>query len=145
MEKTKKEEYDALRAIEEILKNFSPEDTYIGKAFEGCVEQAKENIVSDFMMSYKDRYDRVSEQLHESEEARVDLVKQLNYKDDAIARLENVKNRLSEELEVVKAAYAKLEFKLEGAKETADGLKQTILELKAKLYDMMTAGEEVKE
>lgn len=93
-------------------------------------------------MSYKGRYDNVSEQLHAANVRIIELTKTLNQKDDAIARLEDAKNQLSKELEEVKAAYAKLEFKLERAKETADGLKQTILELKAKLYDMMT-GEEV--
>ena len=68
-------------------------------------------------------------------------MKTLNRKDDAIARLEDAKNQLGKDLEGVKAAYVDLEFKLERAKETADGLKQTILELKAKLYDMMTGKE----
>lgn len=150
MGKTKAEEREALVKIGQILEDFSPEDTYIGKAFEGCVEQAEENLSIDWMMSYKDRYDNVSEQLHESEEARVELTKELNQKDDAIARLEDAKNQLSEEIGRMDEVIAQkddnrqeLRDKLAEAKETADGLKQTIIELKAKLYDMMT-GEEVK-
>lgn len=144
MGKTKAEEREALRKIQAILKDFSPEDTYIGKAFEGCVEQAEENLSSDWMLSWKGRY--LDEQLKNCRlSGKVEmLTKTLNLKDDAIARLKDAKNQLSRELEEVKATYAKREFMLEGAKETADGLKQTILELKAKLYDMMTAGEEVK-
>ena len=144
MGKTKAEEREALHKIREILKDFSPEDTYIGKAFEGCVEQAEENLRSDWMLSWKDRY--LEEQLKNcrlSDKVEA-LTKTLNQKDDAIARLMDAKNQLSKELEKVKAAHAKLDFKLARVKETADGLKQTILELKAKLYDMMT-GEEGEE
>lgn len=144
MEKTKAEGYEALRKIREILKDFDPEDTYIGKAFEGCVKQAEENLSNDWMWSYKDRYKGAQETVEARVKQIAELIKELNQKDDAIARLEDAKNQLSGELEEVKAAYVDLEFMLERAKETADGLKQTILELKAKLYDMM-AGEEVKE
>ena len=157
MGKTKAEEYDALIRIRGILKDFDPEDTYIGKAFEGCVELAKENINNDRRASFRSQYEnrdrdatkldeiltKTTEKLRKSEEARVDLVKELNQKNDTIARLEDAKNQLSKELEEVKAAYAKLEFKLERANETADGLKQTILELKAELYDLMVSRKEV--
>ena len=150
MGKTKAEEREALTKIREILECFDPEDTYIGKAFEGCVEQADENLCSDQMMSYKGRYDNVSEQLHAANVRIIELTKTLNQKDDAIARLEDAKNQLSEEinrlirtLDQKNAAYTDLESRLAEAKETADDLRQTILELKAKLYDMMTR-EEVK-
>ena len=145
MGKTKNEEYEALVQIRGILKDFDPESTYIGKAFEGCVEQADENLSSDFMMSYKGRYDNVSEQLHAANVRIIELTKTLNQKDDAIARLEDAKDQLGKDLEGVKVAYAKLEYKLERAKETADRRRQTILELKAKLYDMMTREEEEEE
>jgi chromosome segregation ATPase len=166
MGKTKTEEYDALIRIRGILKDFNPEDTYIGKAFEGCVEKAEDNICNDLMLSFRSLYEsrdrdalrlnekltEVTKKLRESEVARVELVKQLSQKDDAIARYEGVVqgkdreiSRLNGVINDKDAAYTDLEGRLEGAKETADGLKQTILELKAKLYDMMTAGEEVKE
>ena len=151
MGKTKAEEREALAKIREILEGFGPEDTYIGKAFEGCVEQADENLSSDFMMSYKGRYDNVSEQLHAANVRIIELTKTLNQKDDAIARLEDAKDQLSKEinrlirtLDQKNAAYTDLESRLAEAKETADDLRQTILELKAKLYDMIMAGGEVK-
>ena len=150
MGKTKAEEREALVKIGQILEDFSPEDTYIGKAFEGCVEQAEENIANDWMLSWRGRH--LEEQLKNcrlSDKVEA-LMKTLNQKDDAIARLEDAKNQLSEEinrlirtLDHKDASYTDLEGRLEEAKETADDLRQTILELKAKLYDMMT-GEEVK-
>ena len=164
MGKTKNEEYDALVQIRGILKDFDPENTYIGKAFEGCVELAKENIDNDWMLSLRSRYEnrdrdaakldeiltKTTEKLRESEEARVDLTKELNRKDDTVARLEDAKDQLSGEinrlirtLDHKNAACTDLEGRLAEAKETADDLRQTILELKAKLYDMMVR-EEVK-
>lgn len=193
MEKTKAEGYEALRKIEEILKGFDPERTYIGKAFEGCVEQAEENLRYDGMMSWKAEYEsknrevarlteklaEVNKKLRESEVARVDLTKELSQKDDTIARLEEVTDKLHESeehrVELTKqlnqkddtiaryvgvvqgkdreihrlsgvlgekaAAYENLEDKLEEAQGQISDLRQTILELKAKLYDMMTGKE----
>ena len=158
MGKTNEQEREALRKIREILEGFDPEDTYIGKAFEGCVEQAEENLRRDWMLGYKDRYDRVSEQFHavnarimdvtkklrESEEARVNLTEALNQKDDAIARLTDANNQLSEVSAQRDIDRQEMLCRFEAEKAQNLYLKQTIIELKAKLYDMMT-GEEVKE
>lgn len=157
MGKTKAEEYEALSLIRGILKDFSPEDTYVGKAFEGCVELAKENIDNDWMFSFRSRYEnrdrdaakldeiltKTTDKLRKSEEARVDLVRELNQKDDAIARLEDAKNQLRGELDQRDSSRQELLGRISDAKTEIGDLKQTILELKAKLYDMMT-GEEVK-
>ena len=162
MRKTKAEEYEALNLIRGILKDFDPNETYVGKAFEGCVEQAKQNIDNDWMFSFRSRYEnrdrdaakldeiltKTTDKLRESEEARVDLVKELNQKDDAIARYIDVVQGKDREIsrlkEVRNETYKDLEGKLEEAQRQISDLKQTTLELKAKLYDMMTAGEDVK-
>lgn len=163
MGKTNEQEREALRKIEEILEDFSPEDTYIGKAFEGCVEQAKENLRSDWMMSYKGRYDNVSEQLHAANVRIIELTKTLNQKDDAIARLGDAKNQLESQIVGValirrnyearigqmESDYKALQISHEELKQARShmvaqelvDLRQTVLELKAKLYDMMTGGE----
>ena len=165
MGKTNAQEREALAKIQEILEGFDPEDTYIGKAFEGCVEQAEENICNDWMFSFRSRYEsrdrdaakldenltEVTKKLRESEEARVDLTKQLNQKDDVIARYIDVVQgkdkeiaELDGELDDKDRTYTDLEGRLEESQRQIGTLKQTILELKAKLYDMM-AGEEVEE
>ena len=163
MEKTKAEEYEALIQIRKILKDFDPEDTHIGKAFEGCVEQAKENIDNDRMFSFRSRYEnrdrdaakldeiltKTTDKLRKSEEAHVDLVKKLNQKNDTIARYIDVvqgKDREISRLNGEKAAaYTDLEGRLEESQRQISALRQTILELKAKLYDLMTAGKEAEE
>ena len=151
MGKTKAEEREALTKIREILECFDPEDTYIGKAFEGCVEQAEENIANDWMLSWKGRFEAKANSAEGILNANTELKKTLNQKDDAIARLEDAKDQLSGEinrlirtLDHKNAACTDLESRLAEAKETADDLRQTILELKAKLYDMIMAGGEVK-
>lgn len=155
---TKTEEHEALIQIRKILKDFDPEDTYVGKAFEGCVEQAEENLSNDWMRSYKDRYKGAQETVEARVKQIAELTKELNQKDDAIARLEDAKNQLSEELEKAKKneqiAIKEFHKWLNEYRSLNSTFKETwlklekaqteILELKAKLYDMM-AGEEVEE
>ena len=159
MRKTKAEEYEALNLIRGILKDFDPNETYVGKAFEGCVEQAKQNIDNDWMFSFRSRYEnrdrdaakldeiltKTTDKLRKSEEARVDLVKELNQKDDTIARYIDVVqgkdreiSRLNGVINNKDAAYTDLEGRLE---EAQNDTRQTIIELKAKLYDIMTKEE----
>ena len=149
MGKTNAEEREALAKIREILKDFSPKDTYVGKAFEGCVEQAEENIRNDWMLSWKHRYEAKANSVDGILNANTELKRALNQKDDTIARYVDVVqgkdreiSRLNSVINNKDAAYTDLEGKLE---EQIVTFRQTILELKAKLYDMMTAGEEVKE
>ena len=161
MRKTKAEEYEALNLIRGILKDFDPNETYVGKAFEGCVEQAKQNIDNDWMFSFRSRYEnrdrdaakldeiltKTTDKLRESEEARVDLVKELNQKNDTIARYIDVvqgKDREISRLKVVRdETYKDLEDKLEEEHQKLEKSQAEILRLKAKLYDMMT-GKEVE-
>ena len=143
MGKTKAEEFEALRKIREILEGFDPEDTYIGKAFEDCVEQAETNLRNDWMQSWKDRYDRVLEQFRAANARIMDVTRQLNQKDDTIARLEDAKNQLEQEASRADAELAAAKTRAEDAEAKNHWIEYRILELKAKLYDMMT-GEEVK-
>lgn len=166
MGKTKAEEHEALQKIWEILMDFDPKHTYIGKAFEGCIEQAEANIANNGMDSWKGRY--LDEQLKNcrlSDKVEA-LTKTLNQKDDAIARLEDAKNQLESQIvgealirrdyearigqmesdyKALQISYEELKAakKQEATAEISD-LKLTIVRLKAKLYDMMT-GEEVEE
>lgn len=144
MGKTNAQEREALAKIEEILEDFDPKNTYIGKAFEGCVEQARANIVNGGLESWKGWY--LDEQLKNCRlsDRLADLSRQLNYKDDAIARLEDAKNQLSEEIDRLNGVAGAACKDLRREAEICD-LRQTILVLKAKLYDMMTAREGVKE
>lgn len=148
MGKTNAQEREALAKIREILEGFDPEDTYIGKAFEGCIEQAEENLRNDWMLSWKHRYEAKANSVEGILNANTELKRALNQRDDTIARL-NAMNEdagkemssMTNELMKLRREEHELRCKLVEATETADGLKQTILELKAKLYDMMVREE----
>lgn len=53
---TKAQEREALAKIREIVAGLG-EDSYVGKAFEGCFEIAEENIENDFVSSMKHLYE----------------------------------------------------------------------------------------
>ena len=162
---TKDQERKALAQIMKIVEGLGA-GSYIGMAFEGCFEIARENIENDFACSMKQRaesaekklgdlgrkYDedmaRMQKQidmaraenelakrtlLEESERAKNLCNKMNDYKtklNDATDKLDElsadyemmhrVNDELEDEIEVIKASY-----------------EQTIIELKAKLYDMM--------
>ena len=102
---------------------------------------------------------------HHQAQIHVQYKEELNQKDDAIGRLANTKNQLESQIVgealirrdyearigQMESDYKTLQISYEELKATkkqeaaaeVHALRQTILELKAKLYDMMT-GEEVK-
>lgn len=56
---TKQQEREALEKIKGIVEELG-ENSYIGKAFEGCFEMARENIEDDFFDSWKERAERAN-------------------------------------------------------------------------------------
>ena len=56
---TKEQERKALAQIKKILAGLGndPDNSYVCRAFEGCVEDAESNIENDFGDSYKTRYE----------------------------------------------------------------------------------------
>ena len=67
---TKEQERKALEKIEKILMELgnNPETSYICRAFQGCVEDAKTNIEFDFGNSQKDRADDLEKKLNEAKQ-----------------------------------------------------------------------------
>lgn len=58
---TKAQEREALAKIKEIIESMGT-DSYIGMAFDGCIEKAEENIEYDMAGSYKANYERAEEE-----------------------------------------------------------------------------------
>lgn len=85
---TKAEERYALDKIEKIIKGLG-EDSYVAKAFEGCVEIAADNIANDFMNSLKESLQYVREN---AERKTAELEKK-------IERFEECNERLAEEID----------------------------------------------
>ena len=55
---TKQQEREILAKIEKLIKS-AGEDSYIGAAFTGCVDLARDNIENDFCQNFPDRLDRL--------------------------------------------------------------------------------------
>lgn len=72
---TKDQEREALEKIKAILDTLGP-DSYVGTAFEGCLEIAEDNIGNDFACSMKQRV----EKLEKANQALLDQVKYLKDK-----------------------------------------------------------------
>lgn len=69
---TKDEERKALARINKIVEALG-EDSYVATAFEGCFEDAEENIENDFACSWKQRAESAQEKL-EKAQYRLDTV-----------------------------------------------------------------------
>ena len=70
---TKEQEKQALAKIEKILASLGndPANSYVCRAFAGCVEDARENIENDFANSQKERADHYEAKYNEAkQEAR---------------------------------------------------------------------------
>lgn len=63
---TKEQERKALEKIKKIIAELG-EQSYIATAFDGCIEDAEENIENDFALSMKQRYDDALAKLNECE------------------------------------------------------------------------------
>lgn len=66
---TKQQERETLAKIEKILKTVDPE-SYVGAAFAGCVDLARSNIDNDFLESWPERCERLSNSRDEISKAR---------------------------------------------------------------------------
>lgn len=142
---TKAEERKALEQIRKIIEGLG-NDSYIGIAVEGMLEDAAENIENDFALSMKDRFDhqqKINAELEdryqkakaEVELARRTVVEESERRKQIAARLQEAENNSADQItEIIRLR--------EQAKEQADQIEEQadqIIRLKAKLYDLMTA------
>ena len=154
---TKDQEREALEKIKAILDTLGP-DSYVGTAFEGCLEIAEENIENDFACSMKQRVEAVvventrlkekvkeledklaeSEKDYEAAHATAHLV--ADEKDAEIQRLKTQVQELSEKLASAEEALEDANEEAGSAEARSGEAQAEIVRLKAKLYDYMTAG-----
>ena len=154
---TKDQEREALEKIKAIVESLGP-DSYVGTAFEGCLEIAEENIENDFACSMKQRVEAVvientrlkekvkeledklaeSEKDYEAAHAAAHLV--ADEKDAEIQRLKTQVQELSEKLASAEEALEDANEEAGSAEARSGEAQAEIVRLKAKLYDYMTAG-----
>lgn len=140
---TKEQERKALEQIRKIVEGLG-EGSYIGMAFEGCFDDAEENIENDFGLSMNGRWRAAEQKLEAAHIIRDDLEK-------AIKKLRAENELLRERIEQHDENYENLRQKKEEYKQGAlqnwnkyreaqDALivaETEITKLKAKLYDYM--------
>lgn len=141
---TKDQERKALEQIRKIVASLG-EDSYIGTAFEGCFEIAAENIENDFACSMKQRKeaaeaaeDNLREKLTAAKKELADGDSKLRVAEMNLEEATQKNNSLRNRAEL---AEQHMKLEAERANRLADKnklLAQTIIELKAKLYDYMT-------
>ena len=154
---TKDQEREALEKIKAILDTLGL-DSYVGTAFEGCLEIAEENIENDFAFSMKQRVEaavvensRLKERVKELEDKLAESEKDYeaahaaahlvaDEKDAEIQRLKTQVQELSEKLASAEEALEDANEEAGSAEARSGDAQAEIVRLKAKLYDYMTAG-----
>ena len=137
---TKAEERNLLEQIADLIKK-AGDDSYIGKAFEGCIEDARQNIDDDFWNSYKDRYERADADAVEAQkEARDNRQAYTELLQTHLGEVE----RLTEELRIARERLAnehenciKNWNNFREQEDRAEALELENIKLKAKLYDLL--------
>ncbi len=137
---TKEQERKALSQIENILNACDP-DGYVATAFDGCVEMAATNIDCDWLGSMKAERDaaqrhkesflaenkeqakQIDEQKKKINQLQEDLNKEHN---DRMQEIVKLTDKYNEQLTVNETLNAKVQ-----------DLEQQIIQLKAKLYDLL--------
>jgi|GEM_PF-1365138 len=148
---TKDQEREALAKIKEIVDGLGPQ-SYIGTAFEGCFEDAVENIDNDFWLSMKQRFQSEHEKAVHNEGVATEACKALNAEKQVSAELRDQIDAIDETLQQTRSAAETLNHLLteqraatDEAQRRAASAEQLVTELKAKLYDYMTGAMSPKE
>ena len=163
---TKQQERDALKVIRNMVEELGP-NSYLATAFRGCFDDAEENIENDFAFSYYDRWQesehRADTLAAEAAELKHKLAESEKDYEAAHAAAKEVAEQKDAEVQELKADLEKAradvdaehKLRLEERSGWMDARKNgekleaelherdmTILELKAKLYDFMSASKQ---
>ena len=151
---TKQQERDTLEKIRKMVEQLGP-DSYLATAFEGCFDLAAENIDNDWACSMADRARRAEKRAAELEDKLAESVKDY---EAAHAAAHAVAHAVAEEKD---AEIAQLKAQLAQMQETArwngqrcdeeataageaqrraEAAEAEVIQLKAKLYDLLAAG-----
>ena len=141
---TKEQERKALELIKRTIESLG-ENSYIGTALEGCLEIAEENIDNDWACSMKERKE-AAEAAEDTLRAKVGKLEQsIRFEEEhskCLALENEEKERVNEALRNrAKLAEQTMKEEAERANRLAEknlAMAREIVELKAKLYDLIT-------
>lgn len=134
---TKEQELKALEQIKKILAGLDA-DGWVATAFEGCAEDAEENIQNDFALSMKSRFAGAQKTI----EAAALENAQLKEENAALLKRAEEAERIAN-LKIASADKWCADFHEAYDKgveltDRVEELEQEVMKLKAKLYDYMT-------
>ena len=135
---TKDQEREALRQIQDILSQLEP-DSYLNTAFDGCLADAEDNIDNDFMMSWKQRAASAAEAEKLAQKENAELSLKCKDAQNLCDHLTKYINGLEKQKDELIRDMTGTNVALKEARETVAKQVNEILNLKAKLYDFMTA------
>ena len=141
---TKEQERKALEQIKKIVSALG-KNSYVATAFEGCFEDAENNIEDDAAYSMKDRLESLSSDNWEQRKQIGELKKEIKALEDAnsvkdkqiealSARRDDLLNQVSEGANKCIENWNKYREQ----EDRAEALEIEVMKLKAKLYDFMT-------
>lgn len=136
---TKEQELKALDQIRKIVDGLGA-DSYIAIAFDGCFQDAEENVKNDFALSMKSRYESESNRSNRLM-AEVDRLRdRISDLEKALKNQKIIATAEHESLLDERGKRIGLEEKICSLEALLHDRDMTVMELKAKLYDMMIEG-----
>lgn len=134
---TKEQERKALEQIVKIVEGLG-EDSYIGTAFEGCFEIAKQNIENDWACSILQRAEAAERNFERTHEAWEKVTSELKLAKKTLADESDRRKRVMIDFDHIRIEKFEAENRAGVAESKIVDLENEILHLKAKLYDLMT-------
>ena len=135
---TKDQERKALEQIRKIVEGLG-EESYIGRAFDGCFEIAEDNIDNDFWNSPKECVRTARENADEQRKKVQELKLELQYAEDSAQEWKERFNRIHEKANEYANSAKENWNNFREQEDKVAALELENMKLKAKLYDMMVA------
>lgn len=138
---TKQQERDTLEKIRKMVEQLGP-DSYLATAFEGCFDLAAENIDNDWACSMADRARNAEKRVAELEDKLSEAVKDYEAA-HAVAEIAKLKGQLKQIQETARWNGQRCDEEATAAGEAqhrAEAAEAEVIQLKAKLYDLLVAG-----
>ena len=147
---TKQQERDTLEKIQKMVEMLGP-DSYLATAFDGCFDLAAENIENDWACSMADRVRRAEKRAAELEDELAESVKDYEAAHAAAheiaaqkdAEIEQLRAQLKQSQETARWNGQRCDEEATAAGEAqrrAEAAETEVIQLKAKLYDLLVAG-----
>jgi len=133
---TKAQEMELLEQIADLIEQ-AGDDSYIGRAFEGCYLMAKSNIKDDFWNSMKEQRDLNQAEAEKWMDKAEEYKKELDASKQLREDLEKNRDFLLEKVNETKKCNTELWNQLCEQERKANELEQEVIQLKAKLYDLI--------